>query len=195
MGTIILGSAVEQKGITVNPRTVLYNGNNVKKIAKGEDIIWNFAIPLIPKMTSNTAPSGVASNSSSQGTDYHAYKAFDNITTTYWELLYNQSEKWIGYEFPYAVTVNSIDVQLAAESIPSGQLREQTVTLQGTNDEWNFPVTLGTVTITAAEAKTVKNAVINATAAYKYYRLYYSGYNRVEEYNFCTCASLQLNGY
>lgn len=65
---------------------------------------------LIPKMTSNTAPSGVVSASSEYSSLYAAYFAFDRGSNS-WVSLDNQSENWIAYDFgkkqkvtQYAVT-------------------------------------------------------------------------------------------
>lgn len=56
------------------------------------------SIPVtIPIMTSNTAPSGIASAKSVSGADA-AYKAFDNNRSTLWSSI-AESQSWIQYEY------------------------------------------------------------------------------------------------
>lgn len=58
------------------------------------------ATPLIPKMTSNTLPSGVASASTEYNSNYYAYKAFDDNSSTLWGSYDNRSAgEWIKYDF------------------------------------------------------------------------------------------------
>ena len=58
------------------------------------------AMPLIPKMTSNTLPSGKASASTEYNSSYYAYKAFDDNSSTLWGSHDNHSAgEWIKYDF------------------------------------------------------------------------------------------------
>jgi hypothetical protein len=54
---------------------------------------------IIPTMTSNTSPSGVASSSSDLGGNYVAWKAFDKTTTEPSTWVSNTSDKWLAYDF------------------------------------------------------------------------------------------------
>jgi len=55
---------------------------------------------LIPQMTSNTAPSGVASASSEDGTDFRAFRGMDRNTGTYWSTASTgRYPSWLRYEF------------------------------------------------------------------------------------------------
>lgn len=66
--------------------------------------------PLIPRMTSNTTPSGIATCSSALNSNYAVYKAFDK-TANVWASVYNTStvnQQWIKYEFPNVVKVKKI---------------------------------------------------------------------------------------
>ena len=47
MGTLKIGSAKEQKGVTIYPFNVLFNGNNVKKIKKDNKTIWRLVTDVI----------------------------------------------------------------------------------------------------------------------------------------------------
>lgn len=63
--------------------------------------------PLIPTMTSNTAPSGVASSSTDYSSSYQAWRAFDG-TSTEWSSLGSRENQWVQYSFSYPVVVKSI---------------------------------------------------------------------------------------
>lgn len=53
---------------------------------------------LVPAMTSNTSPNGIASASSEYSADYAAYKAFDNLKNlVYWSS--TGTTGWLAYEF------------------------------------------------------------------------------------------------
>ncbi|MDN9012879.1 hypothetical protein [Brevibacillus laterosporus] len=58
---------------------------------------------LIPKMTSNTSPEGIAS--ASHQTE-NAFVVFDRKNTTRWETPDNVSQGWIAFEFPTETIVN-----------------------------------------------------------------------------------------
>lgn len=112
MGTIKIGSSANRKGITINPSSVLFDGNNVKKIMSGENIIWKELIPLIPTMTSNTAPYGEASASSSHSSN-PAYYLFDGNDTTTWRVANSSTpgssnEAYVQYKFVSPVVVKSL---------------------------------------------------------------------------------------
>ena len=58
MGILKIGSSSNKAGVTIDPRTVLFNDNNVKYIKSGLVEIWSNLKPLVPIMTSNTTPYG-----------------------------------------------------------------------------------------------------------------------------------------
>ena len=105
MGTIVIGSPLDKKGITVSPSKILFNENNVNKMIKGDDVIWIAEpIALIPIMTSNNTPSGECFGSSILGSDWDYYKAFDDKTTDYWHGT-NQATEYVGYKFTSPHTI------------------------------------------------------------------------------------------
>lgn len=63
----------------------------------------------IPIMTSNTAPSGIASASSIYSTSYDAWKVFDAGTYSGGQLYFHANAKsaWVAYEYPSPVIVDS----------------------------------------------------------------------------------------
>lgn len=82
--------------------------NKTLILHEGEYMKWNKASDLaysdnvIPAMTSNTSPSGVASASSITNTTYDAWKAFDRVNTIENSSWYSGSgqQQWLAYEFP-----------------------------------------------------------------------------------------------
>lgn len=71
--------------------------------------------PLIPKMTSSTYPSGIASASSywESNDAYAPWKAFNGTAQEYedaWVADWSTENEWIQYQFPSAVCVNKITI-------------------------------------------------------------------------------------
>lgn len=111
MGTLIIGSASNKAGVTIEPRTVLFNGDNVKYIKSGLTEIWSNIKALVPIMTSNTTPYGEVKASSEYQTRY-AWKVFDGIqgdgnNTDYW-FASSKSNQWIQYKFTTPACIKSV---------------------------------------------------------------------------------------
>lgn len=64
----------------------------------------------VPKMTSDTAPSGAASAKTIYGAPYAAWKAFDGNNATYWNSVGASAGEWIQYRFPADVFVHGMTV-------------------------------------------------------------------------------------
>lgn len=64
----------------------------------------------VPKMTSNTAPSGAASAKTSHNAQYAAWLAFDGSDATFWNSAGAAAGEWIQYQFPADVFVHSMAV-------------------------------------------------------------------------------------
>lgn len=131
----------------------------------------------VPKMTSDTTPSGVASASSiysAQSTTKYAYLAFDgNVDrTNMWNTAENQSSAWLQYEFPSAVVIDSFS--MITEYTSRGLMVKQFEIL-GSNDGFvNDSHTLYTSEVfanqTGGPAAYTKTGNLTSTGAYKYYR-------------------------
>ena len=78
MGTLKIGSASNRAGVTIEPRTVLFNDNNVKYIKSGLTEIWTNIKALIPKMTSNTCDVGECYSSVGEVKNQYLFLAFVN---------------------------------------------------------------------------------------------------------------------
>lgn len=117
-------------------------------------------IALIPTMTSNTAPSGVASASTEYaGGGFNAFQAFDGKDSTFWSGEQNlTSGQWLQYQFANAVIAKKITIN---------NYNASSFTLQASNDGSSF-TTLVSGTLSDNTTSTFN---FNNTKAYKYYRL------------------------
>ena len=150
------------------------------------------SMALIPVMTSNTTPSGVAS-AISERSDYAqpAYYAFRNLyddttNTECWQANDSKgtshSNLWLMYKFPEAVTVKKFRIRYVYTSAVNYKI-------QGSNDGNTF-VDLGTFTTITGEEQ------IQNTNAYLYYRLLITTQTTSSPNVFGGCVrDLQLYGY
>lgn len=127
---------------------------------------------LIPTMTSNTSPSGIASASSNYGVNYDAWRAFDK-TSTMWGSSNNTFPQWIAYEFniPKAVSQYTIKADNWSTTPPYNW------TFEGSNDGTTW-TTLDTRTnITGWSPYEKRTFSFANTTSYKKYRLYMTANN------------------
>lgn len=131
----------------------------------------------VPKMTSNTAPSGVASASteySSEYSTYHAYYAFDGIgktTTTEhgWSTQANDLPAWLQYEFVNPVVVTRFDLR----AYNNETANSKNFKIQGSNDGATFTdLYSGQIDNSSNADKKLISGTFENNTAYKYYRCY-----------------------
>jgi hypothetical protein len=134
------------------------------------------ASPLIPTMTSSSAPSGLVTAGGPCVTNT-GYLAMDGNTTTYWSLFtayggatnqmqYTNVSAWVQYQFPSAKTATSCLFTFSTSfSSPS-----YFVQLDGSNDGINWTV-ISSSGITGSGFGPYVLTLINSTA-YTYYRFY-----------------------
>ena len=120
------------------------------------------SLPLIPTMTSNTAPSGVASASGVVSTVYDAYKAFDDNASTWWNGN-GGAGQWLQYKFTKKVCVKKLTATNEQNTNKMGVFK-----LQGSNDGSSFT---DIATINAKDTKSITQNIAN-TNYYQYYRVY-----------------------
>lgn len=101
-------------------------GSTVYSLPKNEE-------GLIPKMTSNTMPSGIASVSNYSERDY-AYKAFDGDDETYVSIIPNSNE-WIAYDFDDPIEINAIHIKGNASRSSTGDETLKIEIYDQTNNE------------------------------------------------------------
>jgi hypothetical protein len=128
---------------------------------------------LVPPMTSNILPSGVAS-ASTIGTGHEAYKAFDGLTTTYWSSSNAAiASTWLRYDFPSPVAVNRYILrgykQLAQN--PSAW------TFEGSNDGTSWTVLDTRAGINDWDKIEVKQFNVPYNISYSKYRVVFTAIN------------------
>jgi len=129
---------------------------------------WIINKGLVPIMTSDTTPSGVASAGNVYGSN-NAYKAFDDDDTTYWYTNVTDSTSWIQYEFENPVCAKRFKALITLASAntnycPSGY------TLSASNDGVNF-ITLKTASITKVTSSFELDVSFENPNLFKYYRI------------------------
>ena len=142
------------------------------------------SMPLVPKMKSNTAPSGEAF-ASSQGSGYEAYKGFDGNNSTFW---WNNNGgvvgAYIGYKFTKKVIVTSLSM------MSHDQEGIRTFKVQASNDMSSWTDLSGTLSLGSLLTLTTHN--LNNSKSYQYYRIYVLSSNGSSNVNMRT---LQFYGY
>lgn len=143
----------------------------------------------VPKMTSNTAPSGECIAS---GDSTNAYKAFNNNTSDFWGSNVTSSAS-IGYKFLNKVIVRYIQVTNRPDS---GNTSPKDLIVQGSDDgtNWND---IANYTNSNTVNGGVWNIYVNSSTAYKYWRLNITSLNsqylNIAELQFYGRASAQTN--
>lgn len=140
----------------------------------------NANIDLIPTMTSNTAPSGIAASSSNYDNyEYAPWKAFDGNNASgiasRWISSGNMPQ-WISYSFPQQVVVGSYSI--LPETGNCKDRSPKNFQIQGSNDGVNWKILDYRCNITLdAWDKAPLTFNINEPGSYKNYRLYVTAVN------------------
>ena len=156
-----------------------FNGNLTTQIDKGSRgnkeyyAKWNELIALIPTMTSNTSPSGIASGSSLASSYYQHYYAFCNGTcisgaTSAWIPAINDNSPYIQYQFNTARIVVKAKVYLSRTLVNQGQ--SPTYSIKASNDGTNW------ITLLSNQTGTLNEVTIDIpnNTSYSYYRLQFN---------------------
>lgn len=118
------------------------------------------AVNAIPKMTSNTTPSGIAKASVIYSSSNDAWKAFDGSTSGYWGTTrVDSNPAWISYTFAAPIIISAY--KITPQSNPRGWRFE------GSNNEIDWDVL-----DTQDSWSGVQYYQFNNLKAYKTYRLY-----------------------
>ena len=88
---------------------------------------WAVSVAIVPKMTSNTTPSGEVIYSSYRGSDYAPWRAFDGNDSTIWQCYRIQAPQYIGYHSTQQFKAGYIRYRING-------LRNQSGKIQGSND-------------------------------------------------------------
>jgi hypothetical protein len=149
------------------------------------------AADLVPIMTSNTAPSGVAAASSEYDPGYAAWRAFSDVPGDRWATAGSDPAPWwIEYQFGSARVITWYSFMPGAGE-PIGET-PKTWTFEGFNGSaWDVLDTQANVTDWAADTPKDFDVLDNETA-YERYRLHVSA-NVGSAY--CALSALQMAGW
>lgn len=123
-------------------------------------------VSLIPKMTSNTTPSGVASASTEYTSAYAAYKTMDNSISTLWGTANaHPSGQWIKYDFGQDTRVCALSyVNRNSQNNAVGEF-----VFQGSNDDDSWT---DIKTITNLAVDEIGFVPLDNPVSFRYYRWY-----------------------
>lgn len=132
---------------------------------------WAVSAAIVPKMTSNTAPSGVCSASSNYSADYPAFRVFDGIPYTssnnsrWVSASGSNTNQWLQYKFTSAVKIEYVRIQ---QLNTSGTGTPKNMKVQASNDgvAWTDIATYVNTDITFDV-----EIPVSIETSYQYYRL------------------------
>jgi hypothetical protein len=165
------------KGLLIADR-VVQNGIswdvlNTGKVIQG--LPWDLG-NIIPTMTSNTTPSGVASASSSVNSDYGAWKAFDKIynngNSDVW-MSAATAYGWLSYQFSSPVIIRKYTISNLS-SVESGAYATRSPkdwTFEGSSDGVSWNILDSQQNQTGWTSAQKRAFTINKPNSYAYYRL------------------------
>ena len=131
---------------------------------------------VIPIMTSDTTPSGVASAGSINSATYAAWKAFDGVWSNYndrWVTAVNVYGTYLQYKFDNPKEIVKMRIQFGDYYNANN---DSLVTIQGSNDGSVFTDLLE-FTLLASENNKINDYVISESDSYLYYRIKFGSYN------------------
>lgn len=143
----------------------------------------------VPKMTSNTAPSGEASAESSYSGDYAPWKAFDGSLNDGWGASGNKKDTWIQYKFDTAVKISKASIYDRTEL--SGYNAKKYYKIQGSNDGTNW-TELASITVQIGQ--TWEDVSFSNANSYIYYRAYFVGSESTHAQRYSLGTNIQFYG-
>lgn len=145
---------------------------------------------LVPKMTSNTTPSGTAFANSIYNSTYDAYTAFDNNASTFWcsSQAGTVSDIYVGYIFPSGTKVCKASVTFS-NSVQSASYKIQISndTTTGTDGTWTDASSSETSTTSA-------DIILTDTSSNIGFRLFIGAQSIASGYPGGRVATLQFYG-
>jgi len=141
--------------------------------------------PATPDMTSDIAPSGIASASSVYQGTYPAWKAFDRSTLNSSSWLSVGVSGWLQYEFPEALTIDKHIVTFSMFSAVTEAPKSWD--FEGSHDGVTWDTLQSVIDQTAWTSGESRAFACDNSTKYKYYRIYvytnngYTGYSVITE--------------
>lgn len=122
-------------GVSIDEMTLYASGlsEEMKPFYQKEnrDVLELQTKGLIPKMTSNTSPSGIAQASSIYSSVYDAFKAFDKIDNSEGWVTSFSLTGWLSYEFPMIQSINEYTMKSPNNTSSSYKEMAKDWTLEG----------------------------------------------------------------
>jgi von Willebrand factor type A domain len=142
--------------------TVTYNSTKTSCVSCPTGQVNFPTVSLIPGMTSNVLPGGIASDDAG---DANAWKAFSGAAGTFWTA--DVLAGWLQYQFasPNTVAFYSITASAGNTSAPSAFI------LQGSNDGSTWTQLDSQLALAWYAGETKKFSIVNNSTAYAYYRI------------------------
>ena len=140
----------------------------------------------LPVMTSNTAPSGVASASSIYSATYNAYQAFDAASSYWCSAAGTPTNQWVKYDFGAGNSIFAHTIILTLSG--DGQAKSLRVECSDNNIDWVVSETLSFASNSSAQPITL---YCPAAGKYRYWRVFiFDSY-----YTYCGMDSIKINGF
>jgi hypothetical protein len=173
--------------MSVNKSLIKHNNVYKKWIESAPPTIERSSVTAIPKMTSNTSPSGRAFASSIYSDTYDAYKAFNQIDETEgYATASNVTSGYLGYEFSSPIVIGQYAVRSIHSSANLNKMPKDW-TFEASNDGVNWIVLDTQKNQLWSTSYTDKSYNIQNVTSYLRYRLNWStngagsGYTDVNE--------------
>lgn len=139
---------------------------------------------IIPVMTSNTAPSGVASASNIYSSGFEAYRSMDKVQGLYWFPGVGLYDEWVQYQSISAETCTAYSIKVGQDSAnwtPSAWSLEASNTGAFSGEEVTLDSQSGFTSGTWTTGET-KQFVFANTTGYLYHRIHVTAVNSTEWY-------------
>ncbi|WP_176560234.1 discoidin domain-containing protein [Brevibacillus dissolubilis] len=188
-----------------NLSTVTVAAAKIKGIGTAPSITTNLTTPgfifsaldadLVPAMVGNTAPIGrVKANASYSGYANAEYTVFDDNPNTYWftTRIDNTEGSWLDYEFPVDEQIVKYTFTPPADS--NYVYAPATWELLGTNDNINWTLVDGPVTVTDWSSRLKKEFAVDKPGSYQKYRIRFTGSSNYSGSNLIALAEAELIG-
>jgi hypothetical protein len=168
-GSNIYRPVLEIEALPMNRSFIKYEGSYKKYLPKTYIESGDNAIPVV---TSNTAPSGVASASSINSTSFDAYQAFNGIQDERYAWASNSPVSWLQYQFPQKKIIYKYSLSMRTNSTyyATGE-PPKTWTFEGSNDGANWTILDTQTNNTTLARGVIEEYRISNSKAYTYYRV------------------------
>ncbi|MDK8188847.1 discoidin domain-containing protein [Paenibacillus sp. UMB7766-LJ446] len=138
---------------------------------------------LIPKMTSNTSPIGIARGSSKLSTNYWEYYAFDGLidkeTVYFYSWISSTTTGWLEYQFPIKTIVNKYSL---VNGVNYASIAPKNWEFQGSDDGVNYVTLDKRENIVDWVLWEKKYFTFNNSKSYKIYRINITANNGHAQY-------------